>query len=404
MNGSGPAVSATRTTGAESTSPISPILTAFSAGATWYRVLALFYVFWSVSRYSEHIIRPWLVATVFGVMTAWTIFSVISRRPSLWRVVVEVLIVCLGLIASGWVYPEAVRAGGVPTLTGIWAAASVLSAAVVGGPRLAVGAAAVIGAVDLLEPRINNSSTIEAVLQLLMVGLLFGWAVQVMRRLHEQLLAAAAVRERMAERERLNRVVHDGVLQTLAYIHRRGLQIGGEAAELGELAAEQERGLRALMVTSPALDRRPAQASGTARQKSEQRDVGADLMALAADRDRVEVVRPAGAVALPAHEATELRAAVAACLDNVEVHAGPQARAWVLVEDLGDEVVVTVRDDGVGLEEGRLAEAAEAGRLGAASSIRGRIEDLGGSASWTTTPGRGCTVTLTVPRPAGSLS
>ena len=66
--------------------------------------------------------------------------------------------------------------------------------------------------------------------------------------------------------------------------------------------------------------------------------------------------------------------------DNVSVHVGEDAPAWVMVQDLGDSVSVTVRDDGPGIPEGRLAEAAAAGRLGVSGSIEGRLADLGGEA------------------------
>ena len=58
---------------------------------------------------------------------------------------------------------------------------------------------------------------------------------------------------------------------------------------------------------------------------------------------------------------------------------GEDARAWILVEDEPDEVIVTVRDDGPGIPEGRLAQAEGEGRLGVALSIRGRLRDLGGT-------------------------
>ena len=50
-----------------------------------------------------------------------------------------------------------------------------------------------------------------------------------------------------AERARLARVVHDGVLQVLALVQRRGAEIGGEATELARLAGEQEAALRTLI-------------------------------------------------------------------------------------------------------------------------------------------------------------
>lgn len=85
------------------------------------------------------------------------------------------------------------------------------------------------------------------------------------------------------ERERLARGIHDSVLQVLALVQRRGTEL---------------------------------------------------------------VATPAAAVVLPGAVADELAAAVGAALDNVRRHVGPHAPAWLLVEDEGDGVVVTVRDDG----------------------------------------------------------
>ena len=77
-------------------------------------------------------------------------------------------------------------------------------------------------------------------------------------------------------------------------------------------------------------------------------------------------------------------AAVAACLDNVAAHVGDDAPAWVLIEELPDRVEVTVRDEGPGIPSGRLERAEGEGRLGVAGSIRGRLEDLGGTATLAT--------------------
>jgi signal transduction histidine kinase len=71
----------------------------------------------------------------------------------------------------------------------------------------------------------------------------------------------------------------------------------------------------------------------------------------------------------------------------------------VLVDDEQAAVTITVRDDGPGIPPGRLSEAAAQGRLGVSHAIRGRIRDLGGSASVTSAAGAGTEVRLRVPRP-----
>jgi signal transduction histidine kinase len=177
-----------------------------------------------------------------------------------------------------------------------------------------------------------------------------------------------------AERARLARVVHDGVLQVLALVQRRGHELGGEAAELGRLAGEQEQALRSMIrVQDAAL---PTPNSGTL-------DLGAELGALGS-RPGVSVAAPGTAVELSAPTVTELVAVVGACLDNVARHAGDGAPAWVLLQSFPDRVEVSVRDGGPGIPEGRLAEAEREGRLGVVESIRGRIADLGGTAELST--------------------
>ena len=94
--------------------------------------------------------------------------------------------------------------------------------------------------------------------------------------------------------------------------------------------------------------------------------------------------------------AEELAAAVSAALDNVRRHAGVDAQAWVLIEDIGKDVTVTIRDNGVGVPAARLAEAAVSGRMGVAYSIVGRMSDLGGTATLDSRPGAGTCLELTV--------
>jgi signal transduction histidine kinase len=114
-------------------------------------------------------------------------------------------------------------------------------------------------------------------------------------------------------------------------------------------------------------------------------------------RPGVSVAAPPDPVVLPPDVVAELVAAVAACLDNVAAHVGPDAPAWVLLDTSPDAVQVTVRDEGTGIPEGRLAQAAAEGRLGVTSSIEGRLADLGGRAALSS-GGYGTVWELTVPR------
>jgi signal transduction histidine kinase len=170
--------------------------------------------------------------------------------------------------------------------------------------------------------------------------------------------------------------VHDGVLQVLGFVRRRGAELGGDAGELGTLAGEQEYALRTLLTTGPA----PVDVHG-------RRDLAAALRMLASAR--ISVSTPAHPVELSAHAVDELAAVVAAALGNVAVHVGSDARAWVLLEDTGDGVEISVRDEGPGIPAGRLAAAEAEGRLGVARSMRGRMRDLGGEIRCDTGPGRG---------------
>jgi signal transduction histidine kinase len=219
---------------------------------------------------------------------------------------------------------------------------------------------------------------------LLVGGPIVGFMVESLQRMADERDRAQREAAAAAERARLARAVHDGVLQVLGLVQRRGAELGGDTAELGRLAGEQEAALRTLIREQDQV--RPG-GDGTT-------DLASALVHL--ERPGVDVVT-SGRVELPAEVVAELVAAVAACLDNVERHAGPDARAWVLLEGFPDRVEISVRDEGPGIPAGRLEEAEAAGRLGVSQSIRGRVADLGGTAT-VTSGADGTEWELVVPR------
>ena len=336
------------------------------------------------SRY-PHRAAAWVV---IGVMVMWSVLASLAyerARLRAWPMLLIDLAVTAGcVLATLPIVGEGLMAVGVPTLTITWMACPVLAVAVVKGIRWGVGAALLIGACDLGVRGLITQTSVTGTAIMVMAAAALGYLGNIGTEAQEQLRQAAAVEAAHGERDRLARGIHDSVLQVLALVQRRGEELGGEAAELGRLAGEQEHALRAL-VNAPAP--RP---TGLV----DLRDIVAPLATA-----RLTISTPATPVWLPAAFAQELAAAAGAAAENVRLHCPPEARAWILLEDEGEAVTLTLRDDGPGIPVGRLEQAAAQGRLGVAQSIRGRLTDLGGVATIASTPGQGTEVELRVPRP-----
>ncbi|MGP4113093.1 MacS family sensor histidine kinase [Streptomyces sp. 4N509B] len=403
-----------------------------------YRVLTAGYaVALFVVNYHAYDHRPVAVAYLTALV-AWTLATLravsSAERCTPRFLAVDLAVGVVGILLSPLTDPgDAIS----PTLPSIWMAGSVLAVALRGGWRWAACASCVVGAANLVQAGHLSRSTLHNVLLVCVASIAVGYVIELARASERTLARALRIEAATRERERLARDIHDSVLQVLAMVQRRGAAVGGEAAELGRLAGEQERALRALVAGGPpsrlgAAGEGPPGEAPTGADGA--RDVGA-LLALAARggsvvaaapagtatapgtasgagaptasgvgeltrRQRVTYAGPPGPVPLPHHAARELAAAVAAALDNVRRHA-PDAQAWILLEDEPEQVLVTVRDDGPGIAEGRLAEAEAEGRLGVAQSIRGRLAALGGSAAWVSVPGQGTEVELRLPKEGG---
>lgn len=340
-------------------------------------------------RWKTSFDRPGAAFVALAAITAWTGFALWAyddprrRRPPL--LVADLVVTLAAILVTPYVKVPNVHA----TLPGFWVMGAVLAWALHWHWRGGLAAAAVVTLADLSVRVEVVQTTYSNIFLLILGGLVVGYCTGLLKEMaaaRDQAEREAAV---AAERARLARAVHDGVLQVLSLVQRRGLELGGDAAELGRLAGEQEHALRALVQGSSV---RPPSVGQTVGQ-------GADLVAaLSALQSRtVTVSAPAGQVDLPSDVVDELVAVVRACLDNVARHVGEEAPAWVLVEDLDGSVVVSVRDEGPGIPDGRLDEACAEGRMGVSESICGRMNDLGGTAKLVSVPGQGTEWELTVP-------
>lgn len=381
-----------------------------------YRVLALGYALavyiWAFDRFSH----PLPGALYFAVLAAWTLSTLpkvsSARRCTNGFLVIDLVLAIAGILLSLYVDSD----GSIgPTLPSIWVAGPVLAFAIKGGWRWGAVGAVLVGLANIIEQGSVTRPTLHNVLLVCVASVGIGYVVEVARASERTLARALQLDAAIRERERLARDIHDSVLQVLAMVQRRGTALGGEAAELGQLAGEQELALRTLvssgLVPAPGTSRSTAAADTPVDRYTRAADDGAgpgecDLRALLSPHSgtRVTFAEPGAPVVLRAAAARELAAAVGAALENVRQHAkgpaGESAQAWILLEDEPDAVIVTVRDDGPGIPAGRLADAEAEGRLGVALSIRGRLRDLGGSAELLSVPGQGTEVELRVPKRA----
>lgn len=336
---------------------------------------------------------------VLGAMLAWTVVSVIAySRPArrTWPLLAaDLLVTAAAVLSTVFVQSQhAIDAGAMP-VTATWLAGPTLAWAVVGRARAGAIAAVLISGctIALRHPltRPVPSTDLDGPVIMAMAAMLVGYVTTLTTRVEQAIQRATQIEAASRERERLARTIHDSVLQVLAMVQRRGAEAGGAAAEIGRLAGEQGAALRALITADGHL----APPAGVL-------DLSSQLATLTSAT--VSVITPAEPVLLPERTASEMTAAVREAIDNVRRHCGESARAWVLVDDEGANVSVTIRDDGPGVSPARLAEAAAEGRLGVSQAIRGRIRDLGGSADISSTPGTGTEVKLRVPRAVGDPS
>jgi signal transduction histidine kinase len=360
----------------------SDIMTPLWRGVVVLRIVTAAFAIAAIIVHHDGYARPGLGWVVLASIVIWTVLTCLAYSFDVTRrihTIVLDLLVTLTLMSSSALVlsPEQLTdvTTGTPLLTTVWACGPVVAAAVHAGRIAGALFGVAVWVVDVWLRGFFTTDVARDAILLIGTGFVLGMVATAARRATEQLRRAARAEAATAERERLARSIHDSVVQVLARVRARGGHLEGEAGELARLAGEQEIALRSLFSANP-----PGSATG-------EQDLAAALQPLASPR--VEVSVPATAVLLPAGDVEELVAVTREALANTARHGGPDAKSWVLVEDLGEEVVLTVRDNGPGVDDAQLADAEIDGRMGVSRSIRGRVADLGGILTLDTGPGRG---------------
>lgn len=354
--------------------------------------------------------RPLLVWVVLATAGLWSLWLTPPRNRSHPVAAWLDLAVAVGLILmAGMAIQQRGLLGDAP----FYVTAYSLSAILVWGSRMGVvgglAAGLIVGAALLFSRPLNgvafaelSKGQVQGLATSLVLFLTGGGTVGLVARLldasarqirdaTETSLAARERAARLAEREAIARRIHDSVLQALTLINKRARELeeqrsisAPEVGDLARMAAEQERVLRALVARHD--ENRPV--GMTSLREAVEEAVGGT-------REIPVEISGLGAVWLPAGQAAEVGAAVRQALENVVQHA-EATRVTVHVEADDGWASVSIRDDGRGFRYDEQAFRT-AGKLGIVSSMKGRIEELGGTMSVDTAPGAGTEVELRVP-------
>jgi signal transduction histidine kinase len=224
-----------------------------------FRLLSCIYATGFQIAINPDLRHPALGWVLFAVLIGWSAACATAylrgfgRKP-VW-VIAEIVIVVLLMCSNKVITTEHWASENQTWPTTLWASNPTISAAIQFGPVGGMLTGVVVMATNFAVKNyfaLNLGHNATAIIELA-IGMAIGMAAQTARRAHEDLQRAAQLSAAVQERERLSREVHDGAIQVLALVAKRGHEIGGPTAELADLASEQERALRR-WVTSAGID------------------------------------------------------------------------------------------------------------------------------------------------------
>ena len=197
--------------------PVSGVLLSLWRAAALFRVAALVFCVYLIIRWHRIYAHPGVAYSAGAAMiavtavVAWLAVNGRAHRASI--VAADLAATVLLTLASSWAQTSTQRHGDMPTLTTIWAAGPVIEAALI---ALSLGGVAA-GCIQLAAAMIVRSGydgrTLTSGVLLVLTGAIIGYVTALTVRGERDLAEAAAAQAAVAERERLSRSIHDGVLQ-----------------------------------------------------------------------------------------------------------------------------------------------------------------------------------------------
>lgn len=362
-------------------------------GTLVVRYAGLALTFLAVGYDRDTVQRPATAVIVVTVITAVTVTATVlfQRRPALLLhplVVGAELITAGGVqLADGWVFGPN-HATHAAALAGLWVLAAIITAGVAWGPAagaiagLAVAAGRLLGglAPDLdqsvldkvLEPP-GGALLLPTASTIALFALVGAGAAYLSRLLND---AENDIAELHA-RQRLGATLHDGVLQSLAYITRRAAD-----PDIARVARDADIELRAFLRAPTTSNDSDLAAAIIAAARRAGHQLGCPLR-IAVDDELPH--RPPEVIAAVTGAVTEAvtNAAKHADADQVTLYAAATA-------DGGIDISVT--DDGVGFDPQQVPAGG-----GLDQSLRARLRVIDGTTTVTSTPGAGTEIQLWIP-------
>lgn len=386
---------------------------ALARGVQVFRWVALAWMV-ALALTAEPFRRPELAWTSIGAAAAWTAwltFRGIKLGPL--ELILDLGLCSWLILASGLVVSQGEIVSGRPFFATGYPISAALLWGIARGPLAGLFSGGVLGLGLLLSRPMNGIGLTEmstqqiqnvagAVINYLVAGVAVGsvarlllGSAEALEKANAELVAERERTARLKERESLARRIHDSVLQALALVHKRGNELakagsvpGEEVKLLAAMAGRQEAELRNLITREP-----EEVAPGLVSLREA-------LDSLALSQDIATTTSYSGELWMERARAQELLSAVRQALENIAEHAGA-SRTIVFAQEQGGSVTVTVRDDGVGFEYDEEALVAD-GKVGLLRSMKGRVEDLGGSMAVISRAGSGTEIEFVVPLKAVS--